>query len=190
MLYLAYRDTQIKLLEYKLENVHQINDRGYFWKEGKENGTGEGNMRECNWKWSTSRLSSLSFVSWGCELWNMVTRIGDSWIDEAYQSWKFSFVVGTFVKCWDEGLRSSCVQGRRPFPQMWSQSPWGLAGASASRPRPQSWLCCCYVIVCLSHRRLEAFAQLLPAPGWPHSTFLSPLLPSVTFQIWKIKPQC
>lgn len=64
-------DTHVmKLLGWKLEYIHKMNDRDCFWKSGKENGIGEGNMRECSLKWSTSRFYVLLVVALSYGMWH------------------------------------------------------------------------------------------------------------------------
>lgn len=63
------------------------------------------------------------------------------------------------------------VQELLPLPYMWSHSPWALLlpGSSPWLPRPGHRLAVLLLLVILSHRRLEAFIQVVPTPCWPYS---------------------
>lgn len=68
---IAYGQTHImKLLGCNMEYIHKMNDRGCFWKSRKENEIGEGNMRECNLKWSTSRFYALLVLAQSYGMWH------------------------------------------------------------------------------------------------------------------------
>lgn len=96
----------------------------------------------------------------------MPARTREAPIDKVYQKWKFSFVIGSPVKCWEEEQREQSVQGLLAFPLEGVTLPMGLAGVHFLA-QATVWALLLLLVI-LSHG-LEAFVQVVPTPCWPYS---------------------
>lgn len=151
-------------------------------------------MRECNRKWSTSRLSILCFVSGVYELQN-------GYKDQGRFNRESLLKMKIILYCWffSKGLRgetedAGCA-GTVASPLDVVTQPMGLAAsweqpmdASASWPRPPSG--CVTVTGDSLPQKARGFYSNGAHPVLALlRTFLSSFLFSIIFQTWEVKPQ-